>query len=135
MSRIRRKGLRKEPTGGWPLDKVLVGLATLRATRELFRQGWDGAAVRPWDVALWCGVSPQGATNALERLHQIGLLAKLPPGSWWGGPRYRLEREHPLYDGLSSLFADERDVAAAYERIRRSREEARRAAGNRARAS
>ena len=123
VSRTRRRGLRKEPEGGWPLDHVLVGVGTLRAVREIYRQGWDGYPVRPWDVSLWCGVTPQGAINAMRRLHAIGLVEECPSETWWGGTRYRLVLEHPMYECLRDLFAGEREVERAYRRLRRSREE------------
>ena len=34
----QRRGLRPEPEDGWPLDRLLVGVGTLRTMRELFLQ-------------------------------------------------------------------------------------------------
>jgi len=72
VSKIRRIGLRPDPPGGWPLDKVLVGVATLRTLREVFLQ--RGVDLRAWDVTQSCGVSPQGAADALDRLARAGEL-------------------------------------------------------------
>jgi hypothetical protein len=99
-----------EPMDGWPLDRILVGVATDRTIRELLRQaGWPGgSAVRAWDLSLCSGVSPQGSANTLERLHHEGLVRVLPsdPGR---ARRYALV-EHPLLRPLGRLFADEREA-------------------------
>ena len=112
MSRIRRRGSRWEPMDGWPLDRILVGVATLRTIRELLRQAVSphGYAVRAWDLSLGSGVSPQGSANTLERLHREGLVCVLPsdPGC---ARRYALV-EHPLLQPLGSLLAEEREAYA-----------------------
>lgn len=99
-----------EPIDGWPLDRILVGVATLRTIRELLRQAaaYD-SSVRAWDLSLRSGVSPQGSANTLERLRREGMIGVVPsdPGC---AARYAL-LEHPLVQPLRSLFADER---AAY---------------------
>lgn len=99
-----------EPMDGWPLDRILVGVATVRTIRELLRQcvSPHGYATRAWNLSLCTGVSPQGSANTLERLYREGLVGVLPsdPGSanW-----YALV-EHPLLGPLAQLFADEREA-------------------------
>lgn len=99
-----------EPMDGWPLDRILVGVATVRTIRELLRQAvWPGGyAVRAWDLSLCSGVSPQGSANTLDRLHREGFVRVLPsdPGC---ARRYDLV-EHPLLRPLGRLFADEREA-------------------------
>jgi hypothetical protein len=68
VSTIRRIGLTRDPLGGWPLDHLFVGVATLRTTRELFFQDY---ALRAWDLALRTGVTPQGTTDSLRRLERL----------------------------------------------------------------
>lgn len=106
----RRRGLRRDPSGGWPLDGLLVGVGTLRTTRELFR--WDGepGPVRAWDLALWSGVSPQGAADSLERLNRLGLLKVFPSGHPMRATAYRLDWSHPLVSPLDHLFKTERTM-------------------------
>jgi hypothetical protein len=112
MSRIRRKGFRREPEGGWPIDEMFVGVATVRTIRELFRrEAQFGDAVRAWDLALWSGVSPQGSANSLERLERLGLVQVTFPGSAYQAKEYRLDPAHPLYGPLARLFDAERWAA------------------------
>ena len=106
MSRIRQIGVRREPPGGWPLDELFVGVATLRMTRELFRL--EGPPPRPWDRAIWSGVSPQGTRNSLRRLEALGLVEELRPDRPGGAPCFALDRTHPLYPPLADLFRAER---------------------------
>ncbi|MGH7558589.1 MAG: hypothetical protein ACREMD_12580 [Gemmatimonadota bacterium] len=107
MSRIRRIGLRREPGGGWPLDQLFVGVATLRTTRELFLQrSWSPH--RPWDLALWSGVTPQGSADSLERLNRLGLVTMLPSGRAGHAPWFRLDHSYPLIGPLAELFEAER---------------------------
>ncbi len=110
MSRIRRKGLRREPTSGWPLDELFVGVATLRTTRELFRQRGEPfrGPRRAWDLALWSGVTPQGSANSLERLTRLRLVEVLPADRAGHAPAFRLNRSHPLVEPLARLFEAER---------------------------
>jgi hypothetical protein len=93
-----------EPLEGWPLDRILVGVATVRTLRELFRQAVSphGYTVRAWDLALCTGVSPQGSANALARLRDVGLV-RSDPGC---APLYGLV-EHPLLAPLDLLFQAE----------------------------
>ena len=95
---------------GWPLDRILVGVATLRTIRELLRQAVSphGYVVRAWDLSLCTGVSPQGSANTLERLYREGIIgvASSDPGC---ARRYGLI-EHPLLEPLNALFAAERDA-------------------------
>lgn len=107
--RRRGRGLRREPPGGWPLDRVLVGVGTLRTFRELaleYGRPWDGPK-RAWDVALWSGVTPQGSTQCMERIHRAGLVVSLPPDRPWRARRYRLDVTHPLCPHLIRLFRAE----------------------------
>ena len=88
MSKIRRMGLRREPPGGWPLDEVFVGVATLRTTRELYRN--------------------EGTRNSLRRLERLGLVKALRPDRPGGASSFALDRTHPLYSSLAGLFGAER---------------------------
>ena len=106
MSRIRRIGLRPDPPGGWPLDQILVGVATLRTLRELSR---SPTPLRPWDFSLQTGVSPQGTADALKRLLELGLVAEHPSSEAGRASRYRIEKSHFLREPLGWLFAAERD--------------------------
>ena len=121
MSGIRRIGLTRDPPGGWPLDNLFVGVATLRTIRELF---CHSRVLRAWDLSLRTGVSPQGSANSLERLRKMGLVAayKGDPGeARW----FRLDGEHYLVEPLGSLFAVEwaacRDGIEAERRARLKR--------------
>lgn len=112
----RERGIRLPPGGGWPLDRVLVGVGTLRTFRELaLRQGPYGypaeRVLRPWDVALWSGVSAQGASDCLKRLHRAGLVVELPPESSGAAHRYRLNVKHSLCPSLIRLFQREAFVS------------------------
>lgn len=111
-----RKGLRRVPRGGWPLDGLFVGVATLRTTRELFQQAkeWPRDAPRAWDLALWNGVSPQGSADALERIERVGLATALRPRHPGRAPGYRLEWRHPLARPLAGLFKAEWFLAHRY---------------------
>lgn len=95
------------PPGGWPLDEVFVGVATLRTMRELFLQAPSahGRSVRAWDLALWSGVSVQGSANALRRLVRARLAEGLvsDPGH---ADRF-LPTDHPLANPIARLFAAE----------------------------
>lgn len=110
VSSIRRKGLRREPTGGWPLDELFVGVATLRTTRELFRREREPfpGPQRAWDLALWSGVSIQGSANSLERLSRLGLLKVFPSDRAGHATAFRLDQTHPLVEPLARLFQAER---------------------------
>jgi hypothetical protein len=123
MATIRRIGLTRDPPDGWPLDRLFVGVATLRTTRELFSQAFSQ---RAWDLSLRTGVSPQGSANSLERLRQLGLVREYL-GEPWEASRFRLDSSHYLFQPLADLFAAERDACrAAFAAERKSRSEARR---------
>lgn len=107
MSRLRRIGLRREPPDGWPLDRLFVGVATLRTTREMFLQGY-ARSLRAWDLALWSGVTAQGSAEALARLRRLGLVAVFPPDGPGHAPRFRLDPDYPLLAPLAALFEAER---------------------------
>lgn len=106
----RARGIRRPPPGGWPLDRVLVGVCTVRTFREmvLHRSETTVEALRGWDVGLWSGVSAQGATESLQRLHREGLMTELPPNRPGRARRYRLALDHPLCPPLVRLFERER---------------------------
>lgn len=113
MPKRPRSGHRWKPPGGWPLDEVLVGVATLRTLRELFRrQGGphppDPEPLRAWDVALRSPVSVPGAAASLERLEASRLVTALPPRTTAGAERYRLDPAHPLLLPLGRVFEAER---------------------------
>ena len=97
-----------EPMDGWPLDHILVGVATVRTLRELFGQAISphGYTVRAWDLSLCTGVSPQGSANSLERFRRAGLVDAYPSDP--GCARLYGLVEHPLLDPLSRLFHAER---------------------------
>lgn len=118
MSGTRRRGLRPDPLDGWPLDDVLVGVATLRTMRELFRQHDEAPRQGPraWDLALQSGVSAQGSADSLDRLERAGLVTALSPERPWRARGYRLERHHPLVVPMRRLFEAERSVARREER-------------------
>lgn len=107
-----QRGLRRRPEDGWPLDRLLVGIATLRTTRELCFQEWDWRPMsvppRPWDLALWSGVSPKSAADAMERAHRIGLVTVHPGNRPGEAAGFRLDRAHPLASPLIGLFMAER---------------------------
>lgn len=119
MSRRRRRGLRREPEGGWPLDHVLVGVATTRTLRELFRQDseWPGHRPRAWDLALWSGVSPQGSVNSMERLARVGLVKAIPSGRAGYAPTFRIDGKYPLVGPLARLFTAERIMVRKVRRV------------------
>jgi len=106
VSRIRRIGLRPDPPGGWPLDQVLVGVATLRTLREVSRRS---VPLRPWDISLQTGVSPQGTADALKRLSGLGLVAEHPSSEGGRASRYCIEESHFLREPFGRLFAAKRD--------------------------
>lgn len=110
MLRGGRSGNRRDPQGGWPLDRVLVGVGTLRTMRQLFhrQRGPEADPLRAWDVALHTSVSVPGATDSLERLEREGLVEVLPPKGPGGASRYRLDALHPLHGRLNQLFQAER---------------------------
>ena len=106
------------PAGGWPLDGLFVGVATLRTMRELFLQAPSGS-VRAWDLALWSGVTPQGSADALERMCRAGFVQGFPsePGH---AARFLLAG-HPLVEPMSRLFDAEAVMARAISRAARDR--------------
>lgn len=118
--RRKRRGLRRRPIGGWPLDELLVGVATLRTTRELFRQSERSSSSPPraWDLALWSGVTPQGSADALERMEKVDLVTRIPSRFNYRADAFRLDRGHPLVDPLAGLFAAETRMSR-WEKIRR----------------
>ncbi|MGH7562947.1 MAG: hypothetical protein ACREK5_00780 [Gemmatimonadota bacterium] len=113
-SKIRRKGLRREPAGGWPLDHLFVGVATLRVTRELFllnRPPFAGSQ-RAWDVALRSGVNAQGSADSMERLNRLGLVKMVSSGrASRAAPWFRLDGSYPLFGPLAHLFETERALS------------------------
>lgn len=112
--RKRRAGLRREPDGGWPLDQLFVGVATLRITRELFllERGAFAGPKRAWDLALWSGVTPQGSADSLERLNRLGLVKTSSSGGARYAPTFRLDTTCPLSGPLARLFEAERRMAS-----------------------
>lgn len=111
----KRRGLRAEPADGWPLDRMLVGVATLRTMRELFEveaepEPWPHAP-RAWDLALRNGVTPQGSAEAMERLLRGGLVSEVPPERPHRAVGYRLLASHPLVPPLARLFRTERAIS------------------------
>lgn len=109
MTGAPRSGLRGRPEDGWPLDRVWVSVAAVRSTRELFHQKARGfpEPVRAWDLALWSGVSPQGAGSALRRMERIELVEATPPDRPGRARGYRVVPTHPLAAPLTSLFRAE----------------------------
>ena len=99
-----------DPPGGWPLDRVLVGVGTLRTMRAIYyRQGGrDPDPLRAWDLALRANVSVQGAATSLERLERETLLEAFPPLGPGGARRSRIDPTHLLCGPLARLFEAER---------------------------
>ncbi|CAN5132067.1 hypothetical protein BH18GEM1_BH18GEM1_21640 [soil metagenome] len=87
-----------------------MGVATLRTTRELFRQAREPfpGPRRAWDLALWSGVTPQGSADSLERLNRLGLVEVFPSARAGHAPSFRLDRTYPLVEPLARLFEAER---------------------------
>lgn len=122
LKRPRRRGLTAVPVDGWPLDHLLVGVATLRTTRQILRPtgALHGDSVRPWDIALWSGVSPQGTSHCMERLCRAGLVRKVPREKPWHATTYRLVDRHPLVEPFLELFRAERAIASPMRGLSRS---------------
>lgn len=122
---MRRRGLRLDPPNGWPLDRLLVGVGTLRTLRELLRldREWSSEPVRAWDLALRTGVSTPGSGKALDRMDRLDLVRVVSPARRRHAATFRLNRDHPLAVPLDRLFGAER---AAYRVTRRERLEQRR---------
>lgn len=121
---------------GWPLDRLLVGVGTLRTLRELIRQerregGASAPPRRAWDVALFNDVTPQGASVIMERLHELGVVARHPPSGYGRADRYRLRRVHPLVAPMERLFEEEWRVISKLRR--KALRERRRVGGERLR--
>lgn len=110
--------MRWKPPGGWPLDHLLVGVATLRTTRELFRDDDEpySSPPRAWDLALWSGVTPQGSADSMERLARLELVKVIPSGRVGYAPGFRLDRTHPLVPPLARLFEAERAMVTLARR-------------------
>lgn len=105
-------GLRREPLGGWPLDQLFVGVATLRTTRELFRQSLSSQPdlLRAWDICLWSGVTPKGSADSMNRLARLGLVTQAISSRPRHAPEFALDLSHLLVAPLSDLFAAERSI-------------------------
>lgn len=101
-------------------------MATLRTLRELHLQDLESPVTprfgsnpappwelppRAWDLALWNGVSVQGAANSLERLHRNGLVRRFSYGSGGGAARYELDHGSDLVRSLCRLFDTEWSAA------------------------
>ena len=91
---------------------MLVGVATLRTTRELFLQDveFSRESRRAWDLSLYSGVTPQGAAESMVRLAGEGLAREVPPEEHRRAMGYRLERGHPLAEPLDRLFKVEQRI-------------------------
>ena len=102
-------GLRRVPPGGWPLDRLFVGVATLRTTRELFLQSGPShpEPLRAWDLYLWSQVTPQGSADSMNRLAKLGLVTVVKPGRQRHAPQFALDPSHPFIPPLTALFAAE----------------------------
>lgn len=122
FQRVPRRGLAATPEDGWPLDELFVGVATLRTARQLLRPtgALRGESVRPWDVALWSGVTPQGTRYCMERLERAGLVRQVARSKSWHATTYRLVGRHPLVEPLSSLFRTELTIAGPMRGISES---------------
>ena len=123
-----RRGLRGRPPGGWPLDRILVGVAALRTTRELFhlQERFDHEPLRAWDLALWGGISPQAARRALQRMEELGLVRVEPPSRAGRARRHGLVRDHALAAPLARLFEAERHLVPRPRPFARARRDDRR---------
>lgn len=122
LKTVPHRGLSASPIDGWLLDRLLVGRATLRTTRELFRPRWFSYqdSFRAWDVALWSGVTPQGSIHCMDRLHTAGLLRIVPPRRASHATTYQFVHRHPLVAPLEALFWAEREIAGPMRGISRS---------------
>lgn len=122
FQREPRRGLAATPEGGWPLDQLFVGVATLRTTRQVLRPSGAlrGGSVRPWDISLWSGVTPQGTRYCMERLERVGLVRQVTPGKSWHAATYRLVERHPLIEPLTGLFMTEVAIAGPMQGISES---------------
>jgi len=120
--RVPRRGLAATPENGWPLDRLLVGVATLRTTRQLLRPvgALRGGSVRAWDIALWSGVTPQGTRGCMERLERVGLVREVARAKSWHATTYRLVERHPLVEPLLTLFRAELTIAGPMRGISES---------------
>lgn len=122
FQRMPRRGLAATPEGGWPLDQLFVGVATLRTTRQLLRPSGAlrGGSIRAWDIALWSGVTPQGTRSCMERLECVGLVRQVAPSKSWHATTYRLVERHPLVEPLLTLFRAEQGIAGPMKGISES---------------
>lgn len=121
------RGLAYEPVEGWPLDRVLVGVATLRTARQLLRphrlRDANVAWVRGWDIAMWSGVTPQGSRHAMERLRSAGILKTASRASYHQAERFMIDAYHPLTRALELLFDAERRTVSVERASRGARME------------
>lgn len=110
MLEVICEGPTRRPTArAWTLDGLLVGVGTLRVTRELFRRYNEGDVdVRAWDLSFWGGVTPTGAAGALERLERQGLVERVRPARGVDPTTWGLVPSHTFYAPLRDLFAAER---------------------------
>lgn len=98
------------PVDVWPLDRLLVGVGTLRTTRELMRRsrGEHAGPLRAWDLALRSQVTVQGSSNAVDRLEAIGLISIVRCAGPGRAKEFSLVHPHPLTAPLAHLFHAER---------------------------
>ncbi|MGI9039488.1 MAG: hypothetical protein ACR2GQ_11620 [Gemmatimonadota bacterium] len=111
------RGLAHEPAEGWPLDRVLVGVATLRTLRQVVRPHRLREAnvdwVRAFDISLWSGVTPQGSRHAMERLRSAGILKTASRAHFGRAERFMIDAYHPLTRAFETLFEAEQRALAA----------------------
>lgn len=99
----------------FPLDAVLGSVANIRLLRVLSQHG--GLIGAP-ELALNAGLSRPGTWKSLAELQGYGIVEAIGTGR---SNLYRLSEDHPLSDGLRSLFARERDrVVKFLDSVRRS---------------
>lgn len=115
------EGRRGRPENGWPLDRLLIGVAAVRVTRELFLQKarWPEEPVRAWDLALWSGASPQSAARALKRMEGLELVQLVTAPRHDRAAHFQLVPDHPLTPPLGRLFAAESAMVPRIQRFRR----------------
>lgn len=103
----------RQSTFRFPLSTLFAGQGAVRVARELFRHGGP-LSIR--DLSYTAGLTPMGVRLVLEPFLDLGLVRRIGRGR---SNLYQAVPEHPLSDGLATLFkAEQARVHEAYEEIR-----------------